>query len=162
LGIAGLYMNGGPNLTQDYRVALTWYEKAAYDGNKTGANRIAQLYFTGGPNLTQSYYNAYVWCCVAEMAEKSGGASAGLAVLGGVAAIALSGPLLPLVGIGYLWGNLIDDYSIKEQIEGAGIFNLAKLSDSEMDKAKIEAGKIMAKIERNIKEKQEKLDNPAP
>ena len=162
LGIAGLYMNGGPNLTQDYRVALTWYEKAAYDGNKTGANRIAQLYFTGGPNLTQSYYNAYVWCCVAEMAEKSGAATAGLVLFGGVAAIALSGPLLPLVGIGYLWGNLIDDYSIKEQIEGAGIFNLAKLSDSEMDKAKIEAGKIMAKIERNIKEKQEKLDNPAP
>ena len=50
---------------------------------------------------------------------------------------------------------LVDtDRSIKEEIEGAGLFNLAKLSDAEMDKAKIEAGKIMAEIERNIKQKQ--------
>ena len=68
------------------------------------------------------------------MAEKSEGAGLAGAVIGGGAALLLSGSLLPLAG------------------KGKGIFNLAKLSGSAMDSAKIEAGKIMAEIERNIKD----------
>ena len=49
------------------------------------------------------------------------------------------------------WGA---DKSIKKQIEGVGLFNLAKLSDAEMNRAKDDARKIMAVIERNIKARQ--------
>ena len=38
--------------------------------------------------------------------------------------------------------------------EGAGLFNLAKLSSEEMGRAKLDAEIIMGKIERNIKARQ--------
>lgn len=74
---------------------------------------------------------------------------------------------LPVVGvfagISYLAADFTADKSIKEEIEGVGLFNLAKLSDEEMNRAKDDAHKIMAvpvraglvpEIERNINQKQ--------
>ena len=115
--------------------------------------------------MSQSYYNSYIWCCVAEMTEEhlidATDATIILSgVLGGVGA-AISAPLLPLLAVGgavgLLAGWIVGDseYTIKEQIEGAGIFNLAKLSGAEMDKARIDAGKIMAEIERRIQQRQQ-------
>lgn len=155
IGFGSLY-RGGFGVNEDCEEASKWYRKAAYEGSQEGADAIAHLYFTGGRNLSQSYYNSYIWCCVAEMADKSEGAALAGAVVGGGAALLLSGPLLPLAGIGYLWADYAAERSIKEQIEGKGIFNLAKLSGSAMDSAKIEAGKIMAEIERNIKDRKKK------
>ena len=57
---------------------------------------------------------------------------------------------------GIFAGNFFDDYTIKEQIEGAEWFSFAKLSDAEMNRAKDDARKIMAVIERNINAKQTK------
>lgn len=156
LALGGLYREGGERMGQDYKKSMQWFRKAAYEGSSQGAHAIAHLYFTGGRNMPQSYYNSYVWCCVAEMAEKSSDTLIEASVARGAAAVLLGGPLLPLIGIGYLVGDWMAERSIKEKIEGAGIFNLAKLSSSEMDKAKIEAGKIMGEIERNIKNKSKK------
>ncbi len=163
LGIASLYLYGGPNLSQDSREAVNWYEKAAYNGSKTAQNALAEIYFYGGNNISQSYYTSYIWCCVAEMIEEHfmNGTDTALvtgAIIGGIGAV-IGAPLLPLVAIGAIasgWlGGSAGEYTIKEQIEEAGIFNLAKLSDAEMSSAKIEAGKIMSEIERIIKQRQQ-------
>ncbi len=165
LTVAVLYSLGGPKLEKDYREAVKWCEKVAYEGSKAAQNMLAALYFEGGPNLEQDYYTSYVWCCVAEMTEEhfidtTDTIAILSGVLGGVGA-AISAPLLPLLAIGGAVGLLAgwivgdNEYTIKEQIEGAGIFNLAKLSSAEMDKAKIDAGKIMSAIERRIQQRQQ-------
>ena len=155
LAIGALYQEGGTNMGANYKRAAEWYKKAAYEGSKEGAEALAHLYFDGDRYFPKDYYKSYVWCCIADMAEKSGLAT-DAAIVGGAAALVFSGPLLPIVGLAYLWGDWNTEYSIKEQIEGVGIFNLAKLSDSQMDKAKMEAGRIMGEIEANVKSRREK------
>ena len=145
-------------MTADRQEAVNWYEKAAYDGSKTSQTELAALYF-----YAENYYPSYVWCCVAEMTEQHfmNGTDTSLvagAIIGGVGAV-IGAPLLPVLAIGAIatgWlGSQASEYTIKEQIEGAGIFNLAKLSDAEIDRAKIEAGKIIAEIETRIKQHQQ-------
>lgn len=156
-------------IARDYAEAVKWYKKAAYEGSRIAQDAIAHLYFNGGFNLPQSYYDSYIWCCVSEMTERYIDevlgrtiAATGGATVGAVgAALIVGGPILPLMplilsvaGASYLFADFVSDRSIKEEIEGVGLFNLAKLSDAEMNRAKDDARKIMAEIERNIKQKQ--------
>lgn len=153
-------------ITRDYAEALKWYKKAAYEGNRIAQNAIARLYFNGGFNISQSYYDSYIWCCISEMTERyidevlgrtiAATGSATVTAVGG--ALIVGTPILPIilpvVGVSYLLADFVADRSIKEEIEGVGLFNLAKLSEKEMNRAKEDARKIMAEIERNIKQKQ--------
>ena len=176
LSLAGLYAQGGPNLARDYKIAAEWFKKLADKGNKTAQNSLAKVYFDD-----KNYYDAYVWCCVAGMTEEhfidvADTALVAGAIIGGIGAAiigaVIGAHLLPFVAIGAIIGAMIStpllpfiasdeligrvgEYTIKEKIEGAGIFNTAKLSSSEMDKAKIEAGKIIAEIEQRIKQRQQ-------
>ena len=156
---------------RDYAEALKWYKKAAYEGSRIAQDAIAHLYFNGGFNISQSYYDSYIWCCVSEMTERyiqnivrkgsiiaMGATPIAVHVLGGIATLAGASAILPIilpvVGVSYLVADFVADRSIKEEIEGVGLFNLAKLSEEEMNRAKEDARKIMAEIERNIKQKQ--------
>ena len=156
LGLARLYEDGGYNLEQDRREAVNWYEKAAYEGNKSAQEALARIYFYGGRNLKRSYYTSYVWCCVAEMVEQSpvvGKLGAG-AIIGTAGAVVLGTAFLPVAAVTYVLSDIFSDYSIKEQIEGAGIFNTAKLSDAEMASAQHEAEKISRQIIDRISQRQ--------
>ena len=157
LGLARLYSWGGYNLEEDCREAVNWYEKAAYEGSKTAQEALAKLYFDGGRNLKRSYYTSYVWCCVADMVEKSPVAGKiGVGAIAGTAgAVVLGTAFLPVAAVGYLVFDIFSDYSIKEQIEGAGIFNTAKLSDAEMASAQHEAEKISRQIIDRIRQRQQ-------
>ena len=105
LAIGALYQEGGTNMGANYKRAAEWYKKAAYEGSKEGAEALAHLYFDGDRYFPKDYYKSYVWCCIADMAEKSGLAT-DAAIVGGAAALVFSGPLLPIVGLAYLWGIL--------------------------------------------------------
>ena len=146
-------------MSRTCREAVNWYEKAAYEGSKVAQKALAKLYFDGGRNLKRSYYTSYVWCCVSEMVEEFsrsaniGGSITGVILLAGGAglyglifdgaSIALAGAAVsvavPLAGNIFLLTEIFADRSIKEEIEGVGLFNLAKLSDTEMASAQHEA-----------------------
>lgn len=160
--IGGLYAEGGSGINQDYREAVKWFEKVAYQGSKEAQNALANLYYKGGVNLPQNYYKAYVWCCVAEIESNFsrsdfatwgavvGGGSAVMGVLGGLAFWPV---FLPVAGLMYLVGESGIDNNIKADIEGAGIFNFSKLSNSDMERAKHEAENISRQIVENIKKR---------
>lgn len=164
LNIAAIYLQGGSGVAQDYGLAAKWYEKAAYEGSKSAQNMLAALYFEGGPNLEQNYYTSYVWCCVAEMTEEHfiSGSDAGAligGVVGGVATLVSLPVAIPLVIggaiVSFITGSFFDDYTIKEKIEGAEWFSLAKLSKEEMNNAKLEASRIIAKIAKHRHQRQQ-------
>lgn len=164
LNIAAIYLQGGSGVAQDYGLAAKWYEKAAYEGSKSAQNMLAALYFEGGPNLEQNYYTSYVWCCVAEMTEEHfiSGSDAGAligGVAGGVATLVSLPVAIPVfiggVIVGVIIKSFFDDYTIKEKIEGAEWFSFAKLSKKEMNNAKLEASRIIAKIAKRRHQRQQ-------
>ncbi|MBQ7155127.1 MAG: hypothetical protein IJR85_06195 [Synergistaceae bacterium] len=62
---------------------------------------------------------------------------------------------MPVTAVSYLLFDLSAERSIKEQIEGAGLFNFAKLSDAEMSSAQYEAEKISRQILERMKQRQQ-------
>lgn len=168
LTLGKIYEDGGISpdriVTRDYAEAVRWYKKAAYEGSRIAQNAIAHLYFNGGFNLSQSYYDSYIWCCVSEMTKEHFANAAeadslmfriseDIAVLSALHDNILSTFVVTSVLLGKMFGEYTIK-EIKEQIEGAGWFSFAKLSDKKMNRAKEDARKIMAEIERNIKQKQ--------
>ena len=119
------------------------------------------LNFGDGEILSKDYYNAYVWCCIAEMKDIDdtfdrvvGGIGLGTMLAAGASWL-FAAPATPIIGAVYLLVDVATERSIKEQIEGKGIFNLAKLSDSQMESAKYEAEKIARQIRELLKAKQQ-------
>ena len=112
--LGDLYAQGYTELKKDLSQAKALYKNAALSGNKTAAEKLAVLYFN-----ESAYYDAYVWACIAENGaeEKS--------------------------YFTKFWDFLFGSSAIKGKIEGVGLFSFAKISNNDIEMAKIEAKAIM-------------------
>jgi TPR repeat protein len=52
--------DGGRGVPQDYSAALSWYRKAAEQGNAAAENNLGPLY-AYGRGVPQDYVQAYMW-----------------------------------------------------------------------------------------------------
>ena len=135
-----MYRNGY-KVAKNYQEAVKWYEKLAYEGYQGSQRKMGDLYFEGDSHLTQDYKKSYVWYYVS--GERSWNDTDGAVDY-----------VFSSIGQGFgnvfTLGGFVDNYSNFSKLEGEGLFNLAKLSSSEIQEARTEAIKIIAEIVHNI------------
>lgn len=133
----------GYKVAKNYQEAVKWYEKLAYEGYSGAQYKIGDLYFEGDSHLKQDYKKSYVWYYVS--GERSWNDTNG-------AVDYVFSSIGQGLGNVFTLGGFVDNYSNFSKLEGEGLFNLAKLSSSEIEEARAEARKIIAKIVNNIKQ----------
>ena len=155
----GLYILGtmyakGLEVVKDYKKASEYYYEAAMLGHLYSQCELGNLYYDGGPNLEQDYMKAYMWYQVMSISIRGKVVSRiddiGLEYFGDFSIVTTE----TIVTLGYtVLGFFGVEKNIiamarakKETIEGAGLFNFAKGSAEERDKARQDAIKIIESI----------------